>query len=61
MMVIYMSQLLRNHLKLYGIKRRRDIPIMVKMPHNAHTTKDILTLPVEARTPVGETNIPLPI
>ena len=39
----------------------RRSPIMVKMPHRAQTTRLMLTLPVEARTPVGDTKIPGPM
>ena len=36
-------------------------PIIVKIPQMAQITRDMLTLPVDARTPVGDTKIPLPI
>ena len=34
---------------------------MVKSPHTVHTTSDMLTLPVQASTPVGDTKMPEPI
>ena len=34
---------------------------MVKTPEMAQTMRDMLTLPVERRTPLGETKIPLPM
>ena len=34
---------------------------MVKSPDMVQTTMDMLTLPVEASTPVGEMKIPLPM
>ena len=36
-------------------------PIMVKMPQSAQTTRLMLTLPVEASTPVGDTKMPDPM
>jgi len=33
----------------------------VNIPDIVQTTRDIFTLPVDCRTPVGDTNIPLPI
>ena len=34
---------------------------MVKSPHTVHTTRDMLTLPVQASTPVGDTKMPEPM
>ena len=38
-----------------------QLPIMVKSPQMVQTRRDMLTLPVEASTPVGDTKIPLPM